>query len=65
MTEPLKPCPFCGVIPEVEGYGKYHKGTESQEIHCNNPDCKVSPHLILFQDDYGSRDLIEEWNTRA
>jgi restriction alleviation protein Lar len=63
MMEPLS-CPFCGAQPEQEAFGYYHMGTESREIRCKNPICKVRPYIILDQEE-DQFDLVEAWNDRC
>jgi Restriction alleviation protein Lar len=64
-TIPLKPCPFCGGMPEKDGYGFYHKGDESLFIRCRNRGCRVNPSVTQDQSEYGKWDIDEDWNTRA
>lgn len=65
IKDALLPCPFCGVAPERDGYGHYHLGDESQEIHCVNLRCRVSPRVSQSQGEYGDWSLEDAWNTRA
>lgn len=62
MTKP-RPCPFCGSEPIEQAFGNYHEGTESREICCTNPRCKVRPGIVLWQDE-DQFDLVEAWNER-
>jgi hypothetical protein len=63
MTERTpNPCPHCQALPEIDGFGYYHDGTESHEIRCKNPDCKVKPYIIQTQDEESDFDLVERWN---
>lgn len=58
----LKPCPFCGVVPD--GVERYNIGeTTYFFVVCENISCKVGPDA-----DCGYRSLEEAadaWNTRA
>lgn len=60
----LKRCPFCGERPERNSYGYYHEGNESQEIKCENLECRVKPRISQEQSEYYDFNIIEEWNTR-
>ena len=59
----LKPCPFCGKLPEIDLPTKYNPRCY---IHCENEDCMVWPGVM---DDSGVDDgravAIAKWNTRA
>jgi hypothetical protein len=55
-TEKLKPCPFCGAIPESFPSGD---GTGLM-IECVTPNC-VRPHTSW----YPPATAIQVWNTRA
>lgn len=61
----LRGCPFCGVIPERNGYGFYHTGNESREIRCENTLCHVKPGVTQNQSEYGEWSLEDAWNDRA
>jgi len=56
------PCPHCNVLPESDGFGYYHLGTETHEIRCKNAACPVKPYVIQTQDEECEFDLIERWN---
>ena len=58
----LRPCPWCGVAPERDGYGYYHLGTDSQEIHCTNDECRIKPSVLQHQHEYGEWSLEDAWN---
>lgn len=56
----LKPCPFCGQIPEVEKL-KWPNGVISYRIFCGNENC-VMP---VCTDDYNNEvSAVNAWNTR-
>ena len=58
MSEELKPCPFCGGLPEVDINSDYDSGTIIwYSIFCNH--CGL--HFTL-PDKYKAREI---WNTRA
>jgi len=57
MSEPIKPCPFCGEIPEI-----VHEKNGSVWIGCNNTNCPVRN---VETDDFAAKEeAIEAWNTR-
>lgn len=54
----IKPCPFCGVVPELkkDEDGRY-------DIQCENPECKLQVFLDRFYS--VKREAIEAWNRRV
>lgn len=57
MRESLKPCPFCGKLPEI-----IQEKNGSVWIGCHNNNCSVR-HVET--DDFDTREeAIEAWNTR-
>lgn len=51
----LKPCPFCGKIPQLIDAGTYYY------VNCFNELCKISP---CTQEHATPEDAINEWNSR-
>jgi len=44
MEQPkLKPCPFCGVVPEVDGYMDMATNIDYGVVRCANIKCPVLP----------------------
>lgn len=59
MTDRLLPCPFCGVVPEVE---PWHGGAPTKVlIHCDGDDCDVQPSVT---GETGKEAAIR-WNVRT
>ena len=66
----LKPCPFCGKIPEIQEdyrwprHGKYAgKRVDAYEIICVNFDCPIyKADNVYF---LSKEEAIEAWNRRA
>ena len=61
--EELKPCPFCGEIPELhEWHNRYNVHFITFQVCCENEDCPCRP----FTHQYGRIiPAIEAWNSRA
>ena len=61
MTEKLKPCPFCGAIPDIK---RLHLSNHkiSFSIVCFNTNCFVKPMSEWFNTE---EKAIEAWNRRA
>lgn len=57
LTDELLPCPFCGVVPELNVWPDYEG---QSQVACENEACDVSCHT-----EYGKRDSAAEWNRRA
>lgn len=56
----LKPCPFCGVVPEVQKRTNGEK--EYYHIACENLYCRINPGT----DYHVTKDVVvREWNRRA
>ena len=58
LDEELKPCPFCGEIPEIlKNYATY-------AVSCNAkiPNCTTYPSTTYY---YTSKEAIAAWNKRA
>ena len=53
----VKPCPFCGELPDVE----YFDDIKKYWVTCNNPKCRIQPHT----DAHASKAVVvREWNRR-
>lgn len=60
MAGKLKPCPFCGQIPDVDEYRDMF-GRKYYGVSCNNEYCKIQP----FTDGLPTEEkAIREWNER-
>lgn len=66
--EELKPCPFCGAIPEL--YDLRKENYNSLQIVCDNDSCHVQPEIYLSLEGYRKpiedikKIIIGRWNTR-
>lgn len=61
MPIELKPCPFCGVVPDgVERYNL--SGNTYFFVMCVNSDCKVCPDVDCCE---SPEEAADAWNTRA
>lgn len=47
MKFKLKPCPFCGAIPEVTEWLSYQCGIEVM-VECTNEECTINPHTPSY-----------------
>lgn len=56
MESELKPCPFCGDIPELF----YDTSNNEWRIECGSCWAAMTDGL-----DQGAETLVEEWNTRV
>ena len=72
MAYDLKPCPFCGDIPEIEGAGAIWRGVKGY----SDPQYYTLSHHCKHRDDTFGRvhissraltktDMADLWNTRA
>ena len=52
----LKPCPFCGEIPEIHGSNNKYYTT------CINPSCKI---VVETVNKNTKAEVVKDWNTRA
>ena len=57
----LQPCPFCGVVPEVETHIDLCK-RKKFGIECRNADCDIQPMTAWYAD---KQETIEVWNRRV
>ena len=68
QTTELKPCPFCGTIPQIKIHPLPHyKGCYTADISCQKCGC----HITLHNNDTINRTLtqavqsaVNTWNTR-
>jgi hypothetical protein len=74
LINKIKPCPFCGVIPEI--HPEDWDGSISVSIRCENQDCPVCVHVLKnkrYGGDISKRGAfllnmaaaIQAWNTRV
>ena len=58
MSEELKPCPFCGCIPDINRCFNYHDSWSNPwELSCT--DCGITTRNCVEKED-----AIDVWNTR-
>ena len=62
VKKKLKPCPFCGKVPELVPWGM-NKGVYEFCLMCDNNDCPLEEVCSDISDNV--IDLIDKWNTRA
>lgn len=55
MSEPLKPCPFCGVVPELQHWGHW-------SIECASDRCPASIASVINTE---AAEAVAQWNTRV
>ena len=63
MMENLKPCPFCGELPEID-QGEYTYKVKDRiywAVGCMNDDCEVDVETDNFDT---KEEAIKVWNTR-
>lgn len=59
MSIELKPCPFCGQLPNVEQEG------QNLKIACTNPKCEMHPTTRWRSTaKYGEQRVFDMWNMR-
>lgn len=58
MSEELKPCPWCGVKPDIQEIGG------SLFISCKNPKCFMRPDTWLTKGNHSINKQIKLWNRR-
>ena len=58
MSKLLKPCPFCGHVPNA-----HRNGAEGLYIFCSNDDCP-QPEIEGLDENDDER-VISLWNTRT
>lgn len=56
----VKPCPFCGAIPEVDISLDEDK-EQPYYVHCSNPDCPAQECSCWSETLEGA---VDKWNTR-
>lgn len=56
----LKPCPFCGVVPNIRTY-RYKYGIRYY-VKCGNRDCDTMPHTFMWEK---KQHAIDDWNRRG
>lgn len=61
MSEPLKPCPFCGNKNLAQFPVKGVDGSSGLMIECLSERCGVHPHISYIPPDAA----VRWWNTRA
>lgn len=62
--EKLKPCPFCGLVPEIEDHSNqaaYGCDPDYWWLECKNKSC---PALKVSVPAGCKKDVIRAWNTR-
>jgi len=52
MSEILRPCPFCGTLPQANAW--IFRGISETRYFCPNQECPLSVRTVT----------LEEWNTR-
>jgi hypothetical protein len=66
-TPDLKPCPFCGLQPELQTDIRYPRPAcvpkKAYEVVCRNPDCIIGNVDERYR--LTKREIIELWNGRA
>lgn len=67
MKIELKPCPFCGQMPEIRQDYRYPRPecnrTKAYEVICMNWDCPI--YKADYNYYFSEADAIKAWNTRA
>ena len=70
----LKPCPFCGKVPEIEhisgSYGYYSdkytiRCCNGIEIHSDGEDYNWEKRQHYRRDDAAKQEITQKWNTRT
>ncbi|MCB7068270.1 hypothetical protein DW097_15760 [Enterocloster clostridioformis] len=56
--EELKPCPFCGAIPE---YRKGFPSIRQYTVSCENEQCKIHPYAL----GHSKQETFDKWNYRT
>lgn len=62
--EQIKPCPFCGNIPELIKRGNEHTKKVSTEIYCKNCNVLMVVGAIRNNLKWCEEKVIEKWNKR-
>ncbi len=57
MQDKLKPCPFCGNIPELN----YNTEAKKYYIQCEMQECNIGAGTLWLE----QADVVSDWNTRA
>jgi len=70
VSEP-KPCPFCGIAPNVYPVDPKREGSAWGSVQCDNEDCPAQPRVFdnePIADERGSdaykEAAIKRWNMR-
>lgn len=61
MTDELKPCPFCGKIPEII-ISKNSNSKSFYRVECKRMSCTVLASTFAYSTE---NEAIEAWNRRA
>lgn len=56
----LKPCPFCGVMPDITPHEA--EGIPLYGMSCHNDDCDIQPYSAVACET--KEEMIKTWNTR-
>ena len=63
MSEELKPCPFCGVVPDIrEEPNAWYDGDSAFYAMCMNDDCCMCVETEAY---LTREEVTKAWNTRA
>lgn len=61
MKGKLKPCPFCGEIPNIMKARSLDNISTFYIVHCVNDVCSIVPMTSPY---YNEQSAIDAWNTR-
>jgi hypothetical protein len=64
-TEQLKPCPFCGGVPELITRGNEYSKKRSAEIKCGSCYTKQVTAAIYNSLDWCKEMATQKWNKRT
>lgn len=66
-ADELRPCPFCGSIPEIQPIGNDATKTRAAMIKCSRSSCRIERTVkAKFQSqEWAMRACINHWNMRA
>ena len=62
VMEKLKPCPFCGHVPEIHGTSNETGFCNFYSVRCMNPKCSASCVSVL---DKTKAKVVRRWNMRV